>query len=118
MAACLQRLAAALASLDLPLRVAQTRLKRRGCRPQVENCADEVYHSLVAEVKIVTACLKKLEAKHEEAKAAHSNLSKNIQRMEDNLKMKKNSLFIDLQKCMSMRRTFPFIVVSSRHDNL
>jgi len=115
MARCLHRLTSALATLDPPLRVAQTRLKKRSKRPEVENCADEAYLYLVDEVKVISSSIKKLENKLNEAKSAHNNVSKQVERMEKNLKIKKNSLLIDQQKCMSMRRTFPFIVVSTRY---
>ena len=112
---CLHRLNDAISILDPPLRVAQTRLKKRTLRPEVENCADEVYHYLVEEVKQISKFINLLEAKNEEAKSTHKDLLKNVERMENDLKLKKNSLLIDQQKCMSMRRNFPFLVVSSRY---
>ena len=115
MARCLTRVTSALAVLDPALRVAQTRLKKRTRRPEVENCADEAYHYLVEEVKVVSTCIKQLENKLEESRLAHSNVVKQVERMEQNLKIKKNSLLIDQQKCMSMRRTFPCIVVSTSY---
>ena len=112
---CLQRLSGAITILDNPLRVAQTRLKKRTLRPEVENCADEVYHYLVEEVKEISKFIRLLETKNEEAKATHRELLKNVEKMENDLKTKKNSLLIDQQKCMSMRRNFPFLVVSSHY---
>ena len=112
---CLHRLSEALATLDPPLRLAQTRLKKRSLRPDVENCADEVYHFLVDQVKTISKCIKQLEDKKEEAQKALNEVRKNIDRMELDLRAKKNSLLIDQQKCMSMRRSFPYLVVSTRY---
>ena len=112
---CLHRLSDAIAILDPPLRVAQTRLKKRTQRPEVENCADEVYHYLVETVKEISKFINLLETKNEEAKSTFKELQKNVERMENDLKLKKNSILIDQQKCMSMRRNFPFLVVSSRY---
>ena len=110
---CLSRVIEALSSLDPPLRVAQTRLKKRSSRPDVENCADEVYHCLVEEVKLISKNIKLIENKNDEAKAAMRDLNKNIELISKELTLKKNSLLIDQQKCMSLRKTFPFLVVST-----
>ena len=111
----IERIKGNIAAKDPPLRVAQTRLKKRTLRPEVENCADEVYHYLVEEVKEISKFIRLLETKNEEAKATHRELLKNVEKMENDLKTKKNSLLIDQQKCMSIRRNFPFLVVSSRY---
>ena len=110
---CLNKLSKALSSLDPPLRVAQTRLKKRVNRPEVENCADEVYHHLVEEVKLLNNHIKLLQNKNDEAKEAFRNLTKSIEILEKDLKLKKNSLLIDQQKCMALRKTFPYLVVST-----
>ena len=105
----------ALNSLDPPLRVAQTRLKKRSQRPEIENCADEVYHYLVDEVKTISCCIKKMEEKKVEADTALRDIKTNIDRMESDLRTKKNSLLIDQQKCMSLRKTFPVLIGTSRN---
>ena len=37
------------------------------------------------------------------------------QKLESDIKVKSNSLLIDQQKCMSMRRTLPYNIVSTRY---
>lgn len=110
---CLNKLSKALSSLDPPLRLAQTRLKKRANRPEVENCADEVYHHLIEETKLLNTYIKQLQTKNEDAKEAHRNLNKIIQMIEKDLRLKKNSLLIDQQKCMALRKSFPYLVVST-----
>ena len=37
------------------------------------------------------------------------------EKLESDIKVKKNSLLIDQQKCMSMRRTLPYNIVATRY---
>ena len=62
----------------------------------------------------LAACLKHLEDKLQEANSALAELMKNKARLEQNIKIKANSLLIDRQKCMAIRRHFPYNVVSTR----
>ena len=55
-----------------------------------------------------------LEDKLQEANLALQELLKNKARLEQNIKVKANSLLIDKQKCMALRRHFPYNVVSTR----
>lgn len=105
-------LSKAIQAMEPPLKLAQTRLKKRSLRPEIENCADEVYHSLVHQVKMVTECIKRLDSKRKEAEEADKDLKHNIEKMEADLRRKKNSLMIDQQKCMSKRKIFPFNILS------
>ena len=101
-------------ALDPPLKMAQTRLKKRSLRPEIENCADEVYHVLVDQVKMIVECIKLLETKRKEADAANLDLMDNIQKMESDLRTKKNSIMIDQQRCMSKRKIFPYNILSTQ----
>ena len=56
-----------------------------------------------------------VEDKLQEANEALGDLLRNKQRLEKDIKVKKNSLLIDQQKCMSMRRSFPYNVVATRY---
>ena len=111
----IERIKANIASKDPPLRVAQTRLKKRARRPEVENCNDTAHSKLLEEVSELSQCLKHLEDKLQEANSALQDLLKNKERLEKNIKVKANSLLIDRQKCMSLRRHFPYNVVSTRY---
>ena len=100
--------------MDTPLKLAQTRLKKRSLRPEIENCADEVYHSLVGEVKIIMENIKVLKLKSKEAEAAHMDLKHSIDKMEADLRIKKNSLIIDQQRCMFKRKIFPYNILATQ----
>ena len=111
----IERIKQNIASKDPPLRVAQTRLKKRSRRPEVENCNDDPHSKLLEEVSELAQCLKHLEDKLQEANSALQELLKNKARLEQNIKVKANSLLIDRQKCMALRRHFPYNVTSTRY---
>lgn len=112
---CIKRIQNAIVGKDHPLKLAQTRLKKRSRRPEVENCADDPHFKLVEVVNEIVQCIKLLESKFEEAQKAHQDLLDNKARLESDMRVKKNTLLIDQQGCMSKRRTFPYIVVSTRY---
>ena len=97
----------AIAAKDPPLRVAQTRLKKRTRRPEVEACNDTPHNKLIEEVAELAQSIKLLEDKLHEGNEALQDLLRNKQRLEKDIKTKKNSLLIDQQKCMSMRSQYP-----------
>ena len=112
---CIKRIRNDIVAKDSPLKVAQTRLKKRARRPEVENCADDPHAKLVEGVNELIHFIKLLESKLEEAKNAHQDLLRNKERLESDMRVKKNSLMLDQQWCMSKRRTFPYNVVSTRY---
>ncbi len=97
------------------MRVAQSRLKKRTRRPDVEACNDQPHQKLIEEVAEIAQSIKLLEDKLCEGNDALQDLLRNKQRLEKDIKVKKNTLLIDQQKCMSMRRSFPYNVVATRY---
>lgn len=73
------------------------------------------HNKLLEEVAEIAHSIKVLEDKLQEANEALGDLLRNKQRLEKDIKVKKNSLLIDQQKCMSMRRSFPYNVVATRY---
>ncbi|XP_034239549.1 tektin-3-like isoform X2 [Thrips palmi] len=90
-----------------PLKVAHTRLEGRSHRRAVELCKDDAYNALVHEVHDLEHSLNQLHRKLEEAEAQHQQLLYTQSNLESDLRLKVNSLFIDREKCMGMRRSFP-----------
>ena len=109
---CMKKIQVAIMAQDPPLKLTQTRLKKRSRRPDVENCSDEVHNKLLQEVAEIQESIKLLEAKYEEASTASSDMQKNKEHLDQDIKVKKNSLLVDQHKCMSIRRTFPYLVAS------
>lgn len=89
------------------LKVAQTRLETRTHRMGVELCKDEAQNRLVKEVKDLKNSVQVMYNKLQEAEAQHQQLLKTRANLETDLQSKVNSLFIDNEKCLGLRRSFP-----------
>ncbi|XP_065340358.1 tektin-3-like [Cloeon dipterum] len=90
-----------------PMRVAQTRLEARIHRPDVELCRDPVQHRLVKEVHEIESSVERLQRKLAEAEAQHQQLLRTKAALQADLQVKSNSLFIDRERCLGMRRGYP-----------
>ncbi|KAK6632537.1 hypothetical protein RUM43_013305 [Polyplax serrata] len=92
---------------SLPLKVAQTRLEARAHRQEIELCRDSAQSRLIMEIKDIQLSIEKLHRKLQEAEAQHQQLLKTRSNLETELGNKVNSLFIDREKCLGMRRSYP-----------
>ncbi|KAM8888879.1 tektin-3 [Synchiropus picturatus] len=97
----------ALRDKEGPLKVAQTRLEERTRRPNIELCRDNPFHRLVSEVREIEDTIIKLQERLMEAESTLQTLVKTKVTLEHDLSVKANSLFLDQEKCMSIRKTFP-----------
>ena len=84
-------------------------------RPEVEACNDTPHSKLLEEVSELKESIRNLETKLKESEEALSDLNSVKAKLEEDIKVKKNSLLIDQQKCMSMRRTLPYNIVVTRY---
>ncbi|NXR31821.1 TEKT4 protein, partial [Zosterops hypoxanthus] len=89
------------------LKVAQTRLYDRSFRPNVELCRDEPQFRLVSEVEELTVFLEALKRKLMESEQNLKNLEETRMKLEKEIAVKANSIFIDRQKCMGYRLRYP-----------
>ncbi|XP_036937237.1 tektin-3 [Acanthopagrus latus] len=103
----IESLKRALRDKECPLKVAQTRLEERTRRPNVELCRDNPHHRLVSEVREIEDTIQKLQERLTEAENTLQNLVKTRVVLEHDLSVKANSLFLEQEKCMSMRKSFP-----------
>jgi len=90
-----------------PMKVAQTRLHVREQRPNVELCRDPVQYNLVKEVAEISQSVDALMQKLNDAEHALKDLQDNRMSLEKEISIKKNSLFIDKDKCMTHRTRYP-----------
>ncbi|KAG8430090.1 hypothetical protein GDO86_018502, partial [Hymenochirus boettgeri] len=90
-----------------PMKVAQTRLDERTRRPNVELCRDTVHLRLVQEVQEIDDTIQALQQRLREAEDTLQMLVHTKANLEHELAIKANSLFIDQEKCMGMRKSFP-----------
>ncbi|XP_054455348.1 tektin-3 [Anoplopoma fimbria] len=103
----IESLKKALRDKECPLKVAQTRLEERTRRPNVELCRDNPHHRLVSEVREIEDTIHKLQERLMEAENTLQTLVKTKVTLEHDLSIKANSLFLDQEKCMSIRKSFP-----------
>jgi len=90
-----------------PMQVSQTRLETRLRRPNVEACRDPPMNRLISEVGEITESIEYLTNKLRESENALQHLLRTKATLEQDLAVKNNSLFIDREKCMGMRKVFP-----------
>lgn len=90
-----------------PMKVAQTRLEARSHRKDIELCKDEAQARLIREVSDLSETVDSLHKKLQEAESQHQQLLMTRSALESDLHTKVNSLFIDREKCLGMRRSFP-----------
>ena len=88
------------------LQVAQTRLETRTRRPNVEACRDPAMHRLIQEVHDLHSSIADLHGRLRQEENAVQHLLRTKSTLEQDLAVKNNSLFIDSDKVMGIRRTF------------
>ncbi|MEE6526441.1 hypothetical protein FKM82_027094, partial [Ascaphus truei] len=90
-----------------PMKVAQTRLDERTRRPNVELCRDIAQMHLVSEVYEIDDTIQTLQQRLRDAEDTLQMLVHTKANLEHELSIKANTLFIDQEKCMGMRKSFP-----------
>ncbi|XP_074081274.1 tektin-3 [Macrotis lagotis] len=90
-----------------PLKVAQTRLDERTRRPNVELCRDTAQLRLVNEVNEIDDTIQSLQQRLRDAEDTFEAMAHSKSTLEHDLAVKSNSLFIDQEKCMGMRKSYP-----------
>ncbi|KAK8383059.1 hypothetical protein O3P69_011523 [Scylla paramamosain] len=90
-----------------PLKVAQTRLEGRTHRPEMELCRDPPQHRMVREVQELSESVESLRIKLSEAESSLHRLAQTRARLDHDIGVKTNSLYIDRDKCLSIRKSFP-----------
>jgi len=94
---------------EAPLKVAQTRLNDRRARPGIESCHDPAQDHLVGEVLQMSQSVDSLTNQLREAESNWKKLRDDHQMFVKEIEMKKNSLYIDQQKSMSVRMRYPSV---------
>lgn len=100
-------LKAAIRAKEDPMKVAQTRLNNRTFRPNVELCRDPVQYALVGEVNEICQSIDALKNQQNQAENSLKDLQDNRMTLEKEISCKKNSIFIDRDKCMTVRTRYP-----------
>ncbi|NWI95597.1 TEKT3 protein, partial [Pitta sordida] len=95
---------------EVQLKVAQTRLDERTRRPNVELCRDAAQLRLVHEVNEIHETLRNLQQCLRASEDMLQMLVRSKAVLEHDLVIKNNSLFIDQERCMGMRKSYPSTV--------
>ncbi|NXF11277.1 TEKT1 protein, partial [Smithornis capensis] len=94
----------AIADKEGPVKVAQTRLEARNHCPNVELCYDRVQYSLMKEVQEINKNIQRQDTLAQ-AETELKGLSRRQLSLEEEIKVKENSLYIDEVLCMQMRES-------------
>jgi len=103
----IENLEKAIRDKEDPLKVAQTRLYNRTYRPGVEMCRDPPQYHLVGEVNEICQSVDALKQQLNNALNSHKDLQDNRMALEKEISVKKNSIFIDRDKCLTVRNRYP-----------
>ncbi|XP_071431155.1 tektin-1 [Pithys albifrons albifrons] len=95
----------AIADKEGPVKVAQSRLEARNHRPNVELCYDRVQCSLMSEVQEIVKNIQRLQEALAQAERELKGLSRRQLSLEEEIKVKENTLYIDEVLCMQMRES-------------
>ncbi|NWW45753.1 TEKT1 protein, partial [Pedionomus torquatus] len=100
----IEALKKAIADKEGPVKVAQTRLEARNHRPNTELCYDTVQHRLTSEVKEITKNIERQDTLAQ-AETELKGLSRRQLSLEEEIRVKENTLYIDEVLCMQMRES-------------
>lgn len=92
---------------ERPMKVSQSRLDERTRRINVELCNDPVMRSLQREVSEIRESVRMLKERLKASELSLARLMKTKSTLEHDISVKENSLRIDSQYCMGMRKGFP-----------
>uniref|UniRef100_A0A1I8GZC7 Tektin n=2 Tax=Macrostomum lignano TaxID=282301 RepID=A0A1I8GZC7_9PLAT len=99
----IDKLESAIAEKEQPLKVAETRLKVRGARPNVEQCRDPAQFRLVEEVGGIQASVEALSQRLAASRDSLKGLLRRQLDLEEEIQIKANTLYIDEVQCGGLR---------------
>lgn len=93
----------------MTMKVAHTRLEARIHRPHAELCRDAAQLRIVEEIETIRSVIDSLHKRLLECEAQQNQLLRSRSELENDLKAKMDALFIDREKCLSLRRSYPIV---------
>lgn len=103
----------AIAAKEGPMQLAQTRLDHRSLRPNKELVRDPVQYGLIGEVGEIAGSVSQLQERLEDSESALKGLIRNQLTLEEDIAVKTNSLYVDKDQCMTLRRQLDASIPSS-----
>ncbi|PAA60139.1 hypothetical protein BOX15_Mlig025843g1, partial [Macrostomum lignano] len=113
----IEELRAAIKAKDDPLKVAQTRLYNRQSRPNVDLCRDPAQYNLIGEVQDISNSMDALTQELTMSENQLKDLMDTRMALEKEIQMKKNSIFIDKDKCVPHRDRYPTTLKLQGYQN-
>ncbi|PZC83230.1 hypothetical protein B5X24_HaOG208321 [Helicoverpa armigera] len=88
------------------IQVAQTRLNTKNCRPNVENCREGSLVALIEEVRDLNDSMSLLQKRSIETEKLRAELIHERSLLENEIIVKKKTLFLDNDRCLFLRSHF------------
>ncbi|XP_069355580.1 tektin-3-like [Maniola hyperantus] len=88
------------------IQVAQTRLNVKNCRPNVESCREGSLIGLIEEVKDLNDSMSLLQKRSLETEKLRADLIHERSRLENEIIVKKKTIYIDNERCLFLRSHF------------
>ena len=98
------------------MQLAQTRLSYRSQRPNVELVRDPVQYGLVEEVGLIRGSMQQLLNRLADAESTLKGLIRNRLTLEEDIDVKTNTLQIEREQCMALRKQLEVTPLSSQTD--
>lgn len=98
------RLKQAIVDKQAPMKVAQTRSDQRTQRPNIELCRDPVQYRLISEVTEIETNVSRLQELLADAEMSLKGLIRKQLSLEEDIEVKKKSLYIDRDVCVEHRK--------------
>ncbi|KAF7992886.1 hypothetical protein HCN44_005230 [Aphidius gifuensis] len=102
--------------LDAPMKCAQSRLSMRLTRENVENCRDEPHYGLIDEVKGISEGTTILSGHINSLNESLDYLTTCRQKIENEIMIKRKSLWIDSDRCQYIRSSYPSWKILSGYE--
>lgn len=100
----INRLKQAIFDKQTPMKVAQTRSDFRTQRPNIELCRDPVQYRLIREVSEIDSNVARLQELLADAEKSLKGLIRNQLSLQEDIEVKKQSLYIDKDVCVEHRK--------------
>ncbi|KAH8273696.1 hypothetical protein KR018_009290 [Drosophila ironensis] len=94
-------------TFDASMKVAQTRMDNRSYRANVENCRDLAQQELIDGVHTIQSSVSAMLHELTEAEKVKIDLTLARGRLEQEIMLKRRTLFIDRERCMLLRSHYP-----------
>ena len=109
MEANIDKLKQAIHEKQAPMKVSQTRSDHRTQRPNIELCRDPVQYRLISEMKEISVNVSRLHELLADAESSLKGLIRNQLSLEEDIEIKKKSLYIDRDVCVEHRKQIQYV---------